>query len=74
MATESASSRIWTSQPRIESADLDFPQELIVPACLEPGIGICNAGAIWAGIMAQITDARRALGALRGSFKASPLR
>jgi predicted GTPase len=41
-------------------ADLEFPQELIVPACLEPSIGIYNADAIWAGIMAQIPDAQRA--------------
>ncbi len=41
-------------------ADLDFPQDLIVPACLEPAIGIYNADAIWAEIMAQIPDAQRA--------------
>ncbi len=41
-------------------ADLDFPQEAIVPACLEPSIGIYNADAVWAEIMTQIPDAQRA--------------
>ncbi len=41
-------------------ADLDFPRESILPACLEPSIGIYNADAIWAEIMAQIPDAQRA--------------
>lgn len=41
-------------------ADLDFPLELIVPACLEPRIGVYNGDAIWAEIMAQIPDAQRA--------------
>jgi predicted GTPase len=41
-------------------ADLDFPREAIVPACLEPGTGIYNADAVWAEIMAQIPDAQRA--------------
>ncbi len=41
-------------------ADLDFPQEAIVPACLEPGIGVYNADALWAEIMVQIPDAQRA--------------
>ncbi len=40
--------------------DLDFPQELIVPACLDPGIGIYNADAIWAEVLEQIPDAQRA--------------
>ncbi len=41
-------------------ADLDFPRELIVPACLDPGRGIYNADAIWAEIVAQIPDAQGA--------------
>ena len=41
-------------------SDLDFPQELIVPACLDPGIGIYNADAIWAEVLEQIPDAQRA--------------
>ncbi len=41
-------------------ADLDFPEDLIVPACLDPDIGIYNADAIWAEIMEQIPDAQRA--------------
>lgn len=41
-------------------ADLDFPEDLIVPACLDPNIGVYNADAIWAQIMAQIPDAQRA--------------
>ena len=41
-------------------ADLDFPEDLIVPACLDPDIGVYNADAIWAEIMEQIPDAQRA--------------
>ncbi len=41
-------------------ADLDFPQELIVPACLDAGIGIYNADAVWAEIVTQIPDAQGA--------------
>jgi uncharacterized protein len=40
--------------------DLGFPQDAIVPACLDPGCGIYNADAIWAEIMEQIPDAQRA--------------
>jgi hypothetical protein len=41
-------------------ADLGFPQEAIIPACLDPKAGIYNADAIWAEIMEQIPDAQRA--------------
>jgi predicted GTPase len=41
-------------------ADLGFPEDAIVPACLDPDIGIYNADAIWAEIMEQIPDAQRA--------------
>ncbi len=41
-------------------ADLGFPLERIIPACLDPGRGIYNADAIWAEIMEQIPDAQRA--------------
>jgi predicted GTPase len=40
--------------------DLGFPEDAIVPACLELGRGVYNADAIWAGIMEQIPDAQRA--------------
>jgi uncharacterized protein len=40
--------------------DLGFPQDKIVPACLDPAIGIYNADAVWAEIMEQIPDAQRA--------------
>ncbi len=41
-------------------ADLDFQEDLIVPACLDPDIGVYNADAIWAEIIEQIPDAQRA--------------
>ncbi|MGO8951741.1 MAG: GTPase family protein [Rhodomicrobium sp.] len=41
-------------------ADLGFPDDAIVPACLDPDIGVYNADAIWAEIMEQIPDAQRA--------------
>jgi predicted GTPase len=41
-------------------ADLGFPQDAIIPACLDPSIGIYNADAIWAEIMEQIPEAQRA--------------
>ncbi len=41
-------------------ADLGFAQDAIVPACLDPDIGVYNADAIWAEIMEQIPDAQRA--------------
>lgn len=41
-------------------SDLGFPQDLIVPACLDPAIGLYNGDAIWAEIMEQIPDAQRA--------------
>jgi predicted GTPase len=41
-------------------ADLGFPQDAILPACLEPGRGIYNADAIWAEIIEQIPEAQRA--------------
>ncbi len=41
-------------------ADLGFPQDLIVPACLDPKIGVYNADAIWVEIMDQIPEAQRA--------------
>ena len=41
-------------------ADLGFPQDAIIPACLDPKAGIYNADAIWAEIMEQIPDAQRA--------------
>jgi uncharacterized protein len=41
-------------------ADLGFPLDAIVPACLDPEIGIYNADAIWAEIMEQIPEAQRA--------------
>jgi uncharacterized protein len=41
-------------------ADLDFPRDLIVPACLDPAIGVYNADAIWAEVLEQIPDAQRA--------------
>jgi predicted GTPase len=41
-------------------ADLSFPQDAIVPACLDPDIGVYNADAIWAEIMEQMPDAQRA--------------
>ncbi len=41
-------------------ADLGFPEDAIVPACLDPDIGVYNADAIWAEIMDQIPDAQRA--------------
>jgi len=40
--------------------DLGFPEDAIVPACLDPDIGVYNADAIWAEIMEQIPDAQRA--------------
>ncbi len=41
-------------------ADLGFPQDAIIPACLDPEIGVYNADAIWAEIMDQIPEAQRA--------------
>ncbi len=41
-------------------SDLGFPQEAIIPACLDPAIGVYNADAIWAEIMEQIPEAQRA--------------
>ncbi|MBI4724833.1 MAG: 50S ribosome-binding GTPase [Rhodomicrobium sp.] len=41
-------------------ADLGFAQDAIIPACLDPDIGVYNADAIWAEIMDQIPEAQRA--------------
>jgi predicted GTPase len=41
-------------------ADLGFTATDMVPACLDPKIGIYNADAIWAEIMEEMADAQRA--------------
>jgi len=41
-------------------ADLGFAEDAIVPACLDPDIGIYNVDAIWAEIMEEIPEAQRA--------------
>src|SRR5262249_56292458 len=44
----------------VAGGDLGSPLEAMVPACLDPGLGVYNADAIWAEIMEQIPEAQRA--------------
>jgi predicted GTPase len=41
------------------SADLGFSTDAVVPACLDEGAGLYNVEAIWAGIMARLSEAKR---------------
>jgi hypothetical protein len=53
----------WRAKTRLQEAadaDLGFPAGEIVPACLNPEIGVYNADAIWAEIMELIPEAQRA--------------
>jgi hypothetical protein len=42
------------------AADLGFPTDAVVPACLDEGAGLYNVDSIWAGVMARLSEAKRA--------------
>jgi uncharacterized protein len=58
-ASNAKSASIWAAMEAV-GADLVFPPDAIVPACLDPAIGVYNADTIWAQIMDRMADAQRA--------------
>jgi hypothetical protein len=59
---DAQNTKVQSIRKAMEAAggDLDFPMELIVPVCLDPGMGIYNVDAVWAEVLGQIPDAQRA--------------